>query len=98
MPNMRRYDWENPQPAPADEDDESGVYFESDTFDDEYDRYEDAYLDTGYDPYHLFTDEIPPTALYFLKNRCKRLVARLWHGFLMHVSADYRAKMNEIPF
>jgi len=80
------------------DDDESYVYFESDTYDDEYDRYEDVYLDTGYDPYGLFADGKEPQALFWMRFRIRRLVARLWHDFMMRVSADYRAKMDEIPF
>lgn len=42
--------------------------------DDPYDSYEDYYLDTGYDPYHVFDDT--PTR-YSLWRRFKHGVSRL---------------------
>lgn len=81
------------------DDDETNVWFDGDDdYEDAYDRYEDYVLETGKDPYGLFTEDEDSTRLQYLKNGLKRIVERFWHSFLMRVSADYRARMNEIPF
>jgi len=97
MPNMRRYDFENPPPDPADDD--GFVYFEpDDNYDDEYDRYEDAYLDTGYDPYSLFDDEKAHFSIVMLKWRVLRVLRGLKHDLRYRIDAKYRASCDDIPF
>lgn len=65
---------------------------------DEYDRYEDWYSETGYDPYHLFSEEYEPNRLYRIKNALRAIVRAVKYHLKYRFSAKFRAQMEDIPF
>lgn len=63
--------WEESDPFNHMADEHSGDY------DDEYDRYEDAYLDDGYDPYNLFDGAFDVPRVERLLRSIKRVAGRV---------------------
>jgi hypothetical protein len=74
------------------------VYFPPDDYDDEYDRYEDYFLETGNDPYGLFDDQqtrkLVPVRVRAILARVSRLKTR----FLNWLHACPSTDVDDIPF
>lgn len=66
--------------------------FEDDGYEGSYEQYEDWYCDTGYDPYHLFDDEMSRTErlLRFIRRITTRITR--WIFLVIHGYKD------DIPF
>ncbi len=77
-------------------DDDLPEGLENDGYDD-YDQYEDWYMETGYDPYHLFeTGE--PNRLFYIRAKLrvwKRLIYWRWKKL---TDKNFRRQLDDIPF
>lgn len=74
------------------------AYFDADNYDDEYDRYEDMYLDTGYDPYEVFGDESTKTLVDRVLERGYRLKHRIERIWLNFKNRNNKLPDDDIPF
>lgn len=95
---MSNFDDFDEIPQDASDDIPSAWYSQSIDYDDDYDRYEDWYSESGYDPYHLFSDEYEPNMLYRLKTRIRAVYRAVKYRLKIRFSAKFRAQMDDIPF
>jgi hypothetical protein len=81
-------------------DDLSSVWMppDYDDSDDAYDRYEDEYLDSGYDRYGLFDENYPDTALKRIRCRLRVLKRLIYWRWKKITDKNFRRQLDDIPF
>jgi len=80
-------------------DEHSGAYWHDDDDEqDPYEQYEDYYMDTGYDPYHLFDDlaDIPRVTRFL--NSIKTTAGKIAVFFFVLLHLAPAADSEDIPF
>jgi len=83
-------------------DDHSGAYYHDYEYSgddrDPYEEYEDWYMETGYDPYHLFEEITDTPRVIKLLNRIRTTAGKIAVFFFVLLHLKPRIDNSEIPF